>query len=81
MQQWRASLAVELMQEGVRLPALRGTTTIQHRTARHTAAEAEWAAAAEFDHVLVNADVEQCAEALIDSAGLSGHSESSPNGK
>ena len=45
------------------------------------AAEAELAAAAEFDHVLVNADVEQCAEALIDSAGLSGHSESSPNGK
>lgn len=39
-EQWRASLAAELMQEGVGLPALRGTRT-QHRTARHTAA-AEW---------------------------------------
>jgi hypothetical protein len=31
--------------------------------------------------VLVNADVEQCAEALIDSAGLSGYAERSPHGK
>jgi len=59
----------------------RGTEDQEAQAARFAAAEAELAAAAEFDHVLVNADVEQCAEALIDSAGLSGHSESSPNGK
>ena len=46
-----------------------------------TVEEAELAAASEFDHVLVNADVEQCAEALIGSSGLSGYAERSPHGK
>ena len=59
----------------------RGTEDQAARAARFAAAEAELAAASEFDHVLVNADVEQCAEALIDSAGLSGYSERSPHGK
>ena len=36
---------------------------------------------AEFDHVLVNGDVEQCAEALIGFVGFSGDSERSPHGK
>jgi|TARA_B100001093_G_scaffold15723_3_gene14384 guanylate kinase len=59
----------------------RGTEDQEARAARFAAAEAELAAASEFDHVLVNADVEQCAEALIDSAGLSGYAERSPHGK
>ena len=59
----------------------RGTEDQAAQAARFAAAEAELAAAAEFDHVLVNADVEQCAEALIDSTGLSGYSERSPHGK
>ena len=39
--------------------------------ARLAAARAELAAAEEFDYVLVNADVGDCAGALIDSVGLS----------
>ncbi len=37
---------------------------------RLSAAHEELQAAGEFDHVLVNADVSQCAHALLDSAGL-----------
>ena len=59
----------------------RGTEDQEARAARFAAAEAELAAASEFDHVLVNADVEQCAEALIGSSGLSGYAERSPHGK
>lgn len=50
----------------------RGTEDPQARDARLQAARTEMAAAGEFDHVLVNADVHECASALIDSAGLSG---------
>ncbi len=48
----------------------RGTEDDAALQARFAAAEAELAAASEFDHVLVNADVGQCAMALIDCAGL-----------
>lgn len=51
----------------------RGTENPQARAARLEAATAEMAAAGEFDFVLVNADVHDCASALIDSAGLSGN--------
>ena len=50
----------------------RGTEDPGAVAARLLAAKEELAAAGEFDHVLVNADVEACAGALIDSAGLSG---------
>ena len=50
----------------------RGTEAPDAVAARLRAAQEELAAANEFDHVLVNADVEACASALIDSAGLSG---------
>ena len=59
----------------------RGTEDPEARQARFAAAEAELAAASEFDHVLVNADIEQCAAALIECAHLSGNSEESPHGK
>lgn len=39
---------------------------------RMHAAREELRAASEFDHVLVNTDVSQCAQALLDSVGLSG---------
>jgi len=48
----------------------RGTEDDAALQARFAAADAELAAASEFDHVLVNADVGQCAMALIDCAGL-----------
>ena len=48
----------------------RGTEDDAALQARFAAAEAELEAAEEFDHVLVNAEVGQCAEALIDCAGL-----------
>ena len=51
----------------------RGTEDPQARSTRLEAAQAEMAAAGEFDHVVVNADVYGCASALIDSAGLSGN--------
>lgn len=50
----------------------RGTEDKQALARRLRAAEAELAAAGEFDFVLVNADVKECAASLIDSAGLSG---------
>lgn len=50
----------------------RGTEDSESRQARLEAARSEMSAAREFDHVLVNADVQACASALIDSAGLSG---------
>lgn len=50
----------------------RGTEDPQAVAARLLAAQEELAAAGEFDEVLVNADVGECASALIDSAGLSG---------
>ena len=49
----------------------RGTEDAEALAARLAAARSELAAAEEFDHVLVNADVGECAGALIDSAGLS----------
>ena len=54
----------------------RGTEDPEAVAARLRAAEAELAAAGEFDRVLVNADVHECASALIDSAGLSRHADS-----
>ncbi len=50
----------------------RGTEDPVAMAARLQAAQEELAAAGEFDHVLVNADIQACASALIDSAGLSG---------
>lgn len=50
----------------------RGTEHPQALAARLEAARSEMAAAQEFDHVLVNADVAGCASALIDCAGLAG---------
>jgi guanylate kinase len=50
----------------------RGTESAAQLTARLDRAEIELAAAQEFDHVLVNADVHECASALLDSARLSG---------
>lgn len=50
----------------------RGTEDPDALRRRLAAAQEELAAAGEFDIVLVNADVEGCAQALIDSAGLSG---------
>lgn len=50
----------------------RGTEDAAALERRLQAAEEELAAAQEFDFVLVNADVQECAAALIDSAGLSG---------
>ena len=52
----------------------RGTEDPPAMAARLEAARSEMAAAGEFDHLLVNADVSGCASALIDSAGLSGTS-------
>lgn len=52
--------------------AQRGTEDQAAIAARLEAAEAELAAVGEFDYVLVNADIQACATALIDSAGLSG---------
>ena len=52
----------------------RGTEDPQARAARLEAATEEMASAREFDYVLVNADVHDCASALLDSAGLSGNS-------
>lgn len=49
----------------------RGTEDPDALAARLAAARTELAAAGEFDHVLVNADVGECARALIDSVGLS----------
>ena len=49
----------------------RGTEDAEALAARLAAARSELAAAEEFDYVLVNADVGECAGALIDSAGLS----------
>ena len=49
----------------------RGTEDVEALAARLAAARAELAAAEEFDYVLVNADVGDCAGALIDSVGLS----------
>ena len=49
----------------------RGTEDADALSARLAAARAEMAAAEEFDHVLVNADVGECAGALIDFLGLS----------
>ena len=48
----------------------RGTEDADALAARLTAARTELAAAEEFDYVLVNADVGECAGALIDSVGL-----------
>jgi guanylate kinase len=50
----------------------RGTEDGVARAARLQAARSEMAAAQEFDHVIINADVQDCARALIDSGGLSG---------
>ena len=50
----------------------RGTEDPQALAARLEAARSEMAAAQQFDHVLVNADVAGCASALIDCAGLAG---------
>ena len=44
----------------------RGTESQKAIAARLAAAETELAAQAEFDHVLVNADVEVCAQSLLD---------------
>jgi guanylate kinase len=49
----------------------RGTEDHAALEARLDAAQAELAAAPEFDHVVVNADIRSCAGALLDSAGLS----------
>lgn len=56
----------------------RGTEDPEAIARRLEAAERELAAAPEFDHVLVNADVGECAAALLDSAGLSGSAEQAP---
>ncbi len=48
----------------------RGTEDHAALEARLDAAQAELAAAPEFDHVVVNADIRSCAGALLDSAGL-----------
>lgn len=56
----------------------RGTEDPDAVAARLRAAEAELASAGEFDRVLVNADVHECASALIDFVGLSRHADS-PN--
>lgn len=50
----------------------RGTEDPAAIARRLEAATRELAAAEEFDRVLVNADVGQCAQALLDFAGLSG---------
>jgi guanylate kinase len=52
----------------------RGTEDPEAMRARLAAAEEELAAAGEFDHVLVNADVGECAAALVEYAGLGGPS-------
>jgi len=52
----------------------RGTEDPEAMRARLAAAEEELAAAGEFDHVLVNADVRECAAALVEYAGLGGPS-------
>jgi len=52
----------------------RGTEDPEAMRARLAAAEEELAAAGEFDHVLVNADVGECAAALVVYAGLGGPS-------
>lgn len=49
----------------------RGTEDRAARAARLQAAQSEMAAAQEFDHIIINADVQDCVRALIDSAGLS----------
>lgn len=54
----------------------RGTEDPDAIARRLAAAQAELDAAGEFDHVLVNAEVGQCARALLDCAGLSGVDES-----
>lgn len=48
----------------------RGTEDPAARAARLEAARSEMAAVGEFDHVLVNADVQACATALIECGGL-----------
>lgn len=53
----------------------RGTEDPEAISRRLEAAERELAAAPEFDCVLVNADVGECAAALLDSVGLSGSAE------
>ena len=53
----------------------RGTEDPDAIARRLEAATQELAAADEFDQVLVNADVGQCAQALLDFAGLSGPKE------
>lgn len=50
----------------------RGTEDPEALARRLAAAEEELAASSEFDIVLVNADVDACAQALIDSVGLPG---------
>ena len=52
----------------------RGTEDPEAMRARLAAAQEELAAAEEFDHVLVNADVGECAAALVECAGLDGPS-------
>ena len=52
----------------------RGTEDPEAMRARLAAAEEELAAAGEFDHVLVNANVGECAAALVEYAGLGGPS-------
>lgn len=49
----------------------RGTEDPEAIARRLAAAQEELAAAGEFDHVLVNADIGQCALALLDCVGLS----------
>lgn len=50
----------------------RGTEDSDSVARRLAAAEQELSAAGEFDVILVNADVQECAEALLECAGLSG---------
>lgn len=52
----------------------RGTEDPAALEARLHAAQAELAAAPEFDHVIVNADIQSCASALLDSVGSAGRS-------
>lgn len=57
----------------------RGTEDPAAVERRLQAAQEELQAAAEFDYVLVNADVSQCAQALLDSVGLSGSADQAPS--
>jgi len=56
--------------ELVRRLAGRGTESVEQRDRRLETAQAELAAAAEFDHVVVNAEVGQTVRALVDLLGL-----------